>query len=94
MEQDSSRYELSKGCEKMSLKYKTNLVGDISIMAGTASFVLLIFSTFYEIKYEQFFLTLLLVLHYEMKIKYRELREMEIDKEVKMRNKNEIKKIV
>ena len=51
MEQDSSRYELSKGCEKMSLKYKTNLVGDISIMAGTAAFVLLIFSTFYEIKY-------------------------------------------
>ena len=78
----------------MSLKYKTNLVGDISIMAGTAAFVLLIFSTFYEIKYVQFFLTLLLVLHYEMKIKYRELREMEIDGEVKIRNKNEIKKIV
>ena len=67
----------------MSLKDKANFVGDIAIMLGTASFVLLIFSMFYEIKYVQFGVFALTMLYSETKIKYRELRQRENDEELK-----------
>ena len=71
----------------MSLKDKANFVGDIAIMSGTASFVLLIFSMFYEIKYVQFSVFALTMLYSEMKIKYRELRQREIDEGLKNKYK-------
>lgn len=71
----------------MSLKYKANLVGDIAIMSIIACFVLLIFSMFYEIKNVQFGVFVLIMLYSEMKIKYKEFREVEIDEELKNKYK-------
>ena len=71
----------------MSLKDKANFVSDIAIMSGTASFVLIIFSMFYEIKYVQFGVFALTMLYSETKIKYRELRQREIDEELKNKYK-------
>lgn len=71
----------------MSLKDKANFVGDIAIMSGTASFVLLIFSMFYEIMYVQVGIFALTMLYSEMKMKYRELREREIDEELENKYK-------
>lgn len=67
----------------MSLKNKVNLIGDIAIMSCGASFVLLLFSMFYEIKYVQIGIFALTMLYSEMKLKYRELREKEIDELLK-----------
>lgn len=66
----------------MSLKTKTNLVGDIAIMSITACFVLLFFSMFYEIRYVQVGVFALTMLYSEMKLKYGELREKEIDEKL------------
>lgn len=71
----------------MSLKYKANLVGDIAIMSIAACFALLIFSMFYEIKYVQFGIFALTMLYSEMKMKYREIREREIDEELENKYK-------
>ena len=71
----------------MSLKDKANFVGDIAIVSVIASLVLLVFSMFYEIKYVQIGVFSLTMLYSEMKIKYRELRQIEIDEELKNKYK-------
>lgn len=67
----------------MNTKIKTNIVGDIAIISGAVCFVLLLFSLFYEIRYVQVGIFALAMLYSEMKMKYRELREKEIDKQLK-----------
>lgn len=69
----------------MSLKNKVNLVGDISIISGAASFMLVLFSMIYEIKYVQVGVFALTMLYSEMKMKYVKLREKEIDEILKKR---------
>lgn len=69
----------------MSLKNKVNLVGDIAIISGAASFMLVLFSMIYEIKYVQVGVFALTMLYSEMKIKYVKLREKEIDEILKKR---------
>lgn len=62
----------------MSLKNKINIIGVIAIMLYGALFVLLVFSIFYD-QYVQIGVFTLTTLYYEMKLKYRELREKEIE---------------
>ncbi len=69
----------------MNLKNKANMIGNIAIMSGATSFVLLLFSMFYEIKYVQVGVFALTMLYSEMKLKYIKLRQEEIDELLKNR---------
>lgn len=69
----------------MNIKNKANLIGDIAIVSGAASFILLLFSMFYEIKYVQIEIFALTMLYSEMKLKYIKLRQKEIDVSLKNR---------
>lgn len=69
----------------MNIKNKANLIGDIAIVLGVASFILLLFSMFYEIKYVQIGVFALTMLYSEMKLKYIKLRQEEIDVSLKNR---------
>lgn len=69
----------------MSLKNKVNLVGDIAIISGAVSFMLVLFSMIYEIKYVQVGVFAFTMLYSEMKMKYVKLREKEIDEILKKR---------
>lgn len=63
----------------MSLKTKSNIVGDIAILSGGAAFVVVILSMFIEIRFSTVGVFAFTMLYSEMKMKYRELREKEID---------------
>ena len=52
------------------------MIGGIAIISCCTSLVLLIFSVFYEIKYVQIGVFTLMMLYSDMKIKYRELRNL------------------
>ena len=66
----------------MSLRNKANFVGDVGIISGTAAFVLVIFSMFYEIQYAGIGIFVLMIIYSEMKTKYRKLRAKEIDEDL------------
>lgn len=71
----------------MSLRNKANFVGDVGIISGTAAFVLVIFSMFYEIQYAGIGIFVLMIIYSEMKTKYRKLRAKEIDEELENKYK-------
>ena len=71
----------------MSLRNKANFVGDVGIISGTAAFVLVIFSMFYEIQYAGIGIFVLKIIYSEIKTKYRKLRAKEIDEELENKYK-------
>lgn len=66
----------------MSLRNKTNLIGNISIMSCIAAFSLAELSIFCEIKYIGIWVFVLMTICCEMKMKYIDLRIKEIDEEL------------
>lgn len=66
----------------MSLKTKSNIVGDIAIVSGCVAFIVVILSMFIEIRYATVGVFALTLLYSEMKNKYLDLRKREIDEQL------------